>query len=159
MSWKELPAHTRVWVYQADRLLTEEEAEWLKREGESFTRTWDSHGNPLSATTEVFHRLFLVIFVDEAQAMASGCSIDKSVAFVKRVEQDLGIQLMDRMQVAYLEGDKVAQARLTELATLASAGKINANTPVFNNLVSTLDEFEKSWTLPMGESWHARYLV
>ncbi|UPT69069.1 MAG: hypothetical protein M0D57_10815 [Sphingobacteriales bacterium JAD_PAG50586_3] len=77
------PAMLRVWIYQADRLLTDSEQQMLAEASAQFVAQWSAHGTPLTAAAQVLNGYFLVLGVDEAQAQASGCSIDKSVNFVK----------------------------------------------------------------------------
>ena len=54
----------------------------------------------------IFNR-FLVVFVDEKIAQASGCSIDKSVHFVKQLEDEFHINFFDRTLIAYKEGNEI----------------------------------------------------
>ena len=158
MEWKQLPDHARVWIYQANRLLTNDEVLQLKSEAEEFVRNWSSHGTPLRAAIEVFHNLFIVIFVDEAHAKATGCSIDKSMGFVQSVENKLNISFTDRMQIAYKEEEELKTSRLPEISELAKRGAITASTKFFDNLVSTKKNFEEKWLVNAGESWIERFL-
>jgi len=47
----------------------------------SVTISWTAHNNQLKAKGEIRYNRFLILIVDESQAGASGCSIDKSVPF------------------------------------------------------------------------------
>ena len=62
----------------------------------------------------VDHR-FVVVAVDEVQALASGCSIDKSVGFIKQLEMDLNLMLTDRMVVVFERDGAIHSTRLHEL--------------------------------------------
>src|SRR6185312_16880484 len=103
---------------------------------------------------EVRYNRFLILIVDENQAGASGCSIDKSVNFMKQVEQQYGINLFDRFNMAYREGEKVLSAPRHEFEELLRSGKINSQTIVFNNLVQDLQQLENKWEVPFKDSWH-----
>ena len=94
--------------------------------------------------------------VDESLAGASGCSIDKSVHFIKQLEQHYSIDLFDRMTFTYKDGDQVKTAPRDEFAALYQAEKINDTTLVFDNLIKNKGEFEEQWLKPLGESWHKR---
>lgn len=149
----------RVWVYQAGRLLSDDEVALLNESGNRFVATWAAHGKPLRAAVHVVHNLFVIVSVDEHQALASGCSIDKSVNWVTAMEQQLGIDLMNRQLVAWMdESSGLQTASLSEFETLASNGLIEEDTLVFNNLVFSGKELKNGWLVPVRESWHARYL-
>lgn len=158
MNWRELPDHSRVWIYQCDRMLTEEEATAIRKKAEDFVADWSAHGTPLHASVDLIDRLFLLIMVDENQAMASGCSIDKSVAFVKALETEFGVSFMDRMKVAVETTSGLQLVHLHALPDWKAEGKINDQTLVYDNLVKNKKEFAERWKTPIAESWHHRFL-
>ncbi|MBS1502983.1 MAG: ABC transporter ATPase [Bacteroidetes bacterium] len=145
---------SRVWVYQSDRELTNQETAEIQNTLDRFAAEWTAHNHQLKAKAEVRYNRFLVLIVDESQAGASGCSIDKSVNFLKRIEQEYGINLFDRFNFAYREGEKVLSAPRHEFEQLLKSGKIGNNTIVFNNLVPTLADLDAKWEVPFKESWH-----
>jgi hypothetical protein len=146
--------HSRVWIYQSDKELTEQQAAELQILLNKFAAEWTAHNHQLKAKAEVRYNRFIILIVDESQAGASGCSIDKSVNFLKRIEQEFGISLFDRFNLAYREGEKVLSAPRHEFEELLKSGKINSNTIVFNNLVPTLADLETKWEVPFKDSWH-----
>ncbi|HVS90683.1 MAG TPA: hypothetical protein VHE59_01540 [Mucilaginibacter sp.] len=145
---------SRVWVYQSDRELTTQEAAEIQNTLDRFAAEWTAHNHQLKARAEVRYNRFLVLIVDESQAGASGCSIDKSVNFLKRIEQEYGINLFDRFNLAYREGERVLSAPRHQFEELLKEGRITNNTIVFNNLVPTLADLENKWEVPFKESWH-----
>jgi hypothetical protein len=157
MEFHELPDHARVWIYQSNRKLTDVEVFQIKQQASDFLANWNTHGTPLKAGIELLHALFLVIMVDEAHAAASGCSIDKSVAFVKRMEQMFNINFMDRMQVAYEHEGQVETVHLHQMKTSLQSKGLSENTTVFNNLVSSKSDFDSQWKAPLKDSWHFRF--
>ena len=149
-----MSSDSRVWVYQSSREFTNDEVVEIKEEAEGFIETWAAHGQSLKASAEIFHNRFIVIFVDEKQAMASGCSIDDSVDFIKEIETSFHTSLFDRMIIAYKQENIIFTCTLNEFEQFFAEGKINKNTIVFNNLVSTKSEFETNWKVPLKDSWH-----
>ncbi|MBS1528336.1 MAG: ABC transporter ATPase [Bacteroidetes bacterium] len=145
---------SRVWIYQADRELTGKETAEIQNILDRFATEWTAHNHQLKAKAEVRYNRFLILVVDESQAGASGCSIDKSVNFLKGLEQQYGINLFDRFNFAYREGEKVLSAPRHQFEELLRAGKIGNNTIVFNNLVPTLADLETKWEVPFKDSWH-----
>jgi hypothetical protein len=150
----EFSSHSRVWVYQSDRKLTDAEALQAQVLLDNFTTGWTAHNNQLLAKAEIRYNRFLILFVDESQAGASGCSIDKSVNFMKQLEQHFGINLFDRFNLAYRDGEEILSVPRHQFEDLLKAGKINTETIVFNNLAQNLTELQTKWEVPFKDSWH-----
>ena len=151
-----LPDVTRVWVYQANEPFRNEDLPEIRRKVQAFAQSWISHNRQLRAHADVLHNRFVVLMVDESQADASGCSIDKSVYFLKQLQAEYGVDLFDRMSFSYKDGDKVFTVPREEFARLYQEGKINDNTLVFDTLVSTKGGLDQSWLKPLSQSWHKR---
>ena len=147
---------SRVWVYQSDRELSDEQVKQALHQLNLFAAEWTAHNHQLKAKAEVRYNRFLILVVDESQAGASGCSIDKSVNFMKRLELQFDINLFDRFNLAYRDGEKVLSAPRIEFEELIKTRKINANTIVFNNLVQNLQQLESKWEVPFRDSWHVQ---
>ena len=146
--------NSRVWVYQADRELLGSETQQVQIQLDNFAKSWTAHNNQLKAKAEVRYNRFLILVVDEGQAGASGCSIDKSVRFIKDMEQQFNINLLDRFNLAYREGNEVLSVPRNAFEALLKQGIINANTIVFNNMVQSLKELQTKWEVPFKDSWH-----
>lgn len=152
-----MPAHARTWIYKAPRDLGQAEQKLVRERGAAFTEGWSAHGAALAACVDVLHDRFVVIAVDEEQARASGCSIDKSVGFIKDLEHDLNLMLTDRMIVVFEEDGKVRSCRLQELPGLLEQGLITADTIVFDDLVATVGELRERFRVPLRASWLDRF--
>jgi hypothetical protein len=157
-TFQDLPPDTRVWIYQSNKPIPAETVPALRLVVNQFAQNWVSHNRQLRAYGDVLHNQFILLAVDESQADASGCSIDKSVHFLKQVEQQLGIDLFDRMTFAWKDGDEVKSANSEAFAALYKAGKITPETLVFDNLVKTKGELEENWLKPLNKSWHRRFV-
>jgi hypothetical protein len=145
---------SRVWIYQSDRKLTDAEVATIQPELDRFATNWTAHNNQLKAKGEVRYNRFFILIVDESQAGASGCSIDKSVHFMQQVQQHLGINLFDRFNLAYREGEEVLSLPRHGFEDKLKDGSINKETIVYNNLVQNLTELETKWEVPFKDSWH-----
>src|SRR5690606_24174094 len=146
----------RIWIYQSNRELTEQESQWVANKLSDFTRQWAAHGKQLAARAEVRFNRFIILFLNEAMEAASGCSIDSSVRFLKDIEKELSIDLFDRMQIAYRKGDAIEAVPRSEFEKLIDSGEVTENTIVFNNTVANSEELASNWEVPMKDSWHAR---
>ncbi|MBX2980642.1 MAG: hypothetical protein KF905_15250 [Flavobacteriales bacterium] len=154
----DMPAHARLWMYKAPRDLGQAEQKLVRERGVAFTAGWAAHGAPLDACVDVLVDRFVVIAVDEEQANASGCSIDKSVGFIKDLEHDLNLMLTDRMIMVFEQDGKVRSCRLQELPELVKEGLITGDTIVFDDLVSTVGDLAERFRVPLRASWLERFL-
>ena len=159
VAFDHLPPRARVWIYQASRPLTETEIMALLPRLAEFADEWTSHGRQLVAAAQFLHRRFLVIGLDEAAAGASGCSIDASVRFVRELEEKLGVGLLDKAQMAFLAGGEMRLLTRRELRAAIAAGQVRADTPYFNNTLTTKEELDAHWPAPAGQTWLAGYFT
>ncbi|HYK75380.1 MAG TPA: ABC transporter ATPase [Daejeonella sp.] len=149
--------HSRVWIYQSNRVLTPVEEQQIQQKLDDFTAQWQAHGHQLLAKGEIRHQRFVILSVDEQQAGATGCSIDKSVKLMKELEEQFNIDLFDRFQIAYRDGEHIRSCNRQEFEDLLRSGQIHPDTTiVFNNMVATRKELHSNWEVPMKNSWHSR---
>jgi len=153
----EMPNEARIWIYQSKTFLEPSSLELLKNKLLDFTEHWESHNRPLKASFELIEDRFLVIAVDESLAPASGCSVDSSVHFLKSLENELGLQLMDRSEVAYLLGEEIQTAMLSQIKSKVQDGLIQPDTLVFDNSLSKLSSFRNEWKKEANKTWLSRY--
>ena len=159
VAFDRLPPQARVWIYQASRPLTEEELMPLLPRMAAFAEEWTSHGRQLAASAQFLHRQFLVIGLDEAVAGASGCSIDASVRFVQELEQRLGVTLLEKSRMAFLDNGELSFLTRSELRAAIAAGQVQADTLYFNNTLTTKGELDEQWPAPAGQTWLASYFM
>ena len=153
-----LPAHARVWVYKSAQPFNAAQRSIIMERGSSFVRSWATHGTALLAAVDVLHDRFVVLGVDEQMVAASGCSIDTSVHFVQELERELGLSLSDRMVVLSETDGAVRSCRVPEIGGLLRTGGLNADTPVFDDLIATKGDLDARFRVPLRETWMARYL-
>ena len=157
--YNELAPGSRVWIFQADREFSIDENEAISNELLQFVDNWLSHGALLKAHYKLLHNRFVVFFADEQGDNMCGRAIDASVRFVKELEKKYDVSLLDRSRVAYIKDGKVEACTLDELGQRIEDGIITPNTEVFNNLVSTKEEFDNSWTVPLSKSCHRSFIM
>lgn len=155
--FEEISSKARIWIYQADRALSEEEVNQIEASGREFSDGWEAHGKTLYASIKVFHQQFIVISVDESINMTTGCSIDSSVAFIRGVVNDFQIDLFGRSKVAFLVDNEVYLVSLQNIKSKVEEGTIAEETFTFNNLLTDKESFEKQWLTPAKNTWLSRY--
>lgn len=149
--------HTRIWIYTAERFLSDDEQATIAQAGNEFVASWASHGTPLKAAVQVLNNAHVIIAVDEAQAGASGCSIDKSMAFIQGLEKALSLSLTNRMLLVYKGKDGLGISKLSDLDKLFEQGVITEDTLIFDPLVDKLQSFQEAFQIPLKDSWAKRF--
>lgn len=144
---------SRVWIYQSNRIFSIIEALELEKIFHAFTSQWQAHGEPVKGYANLFFGQFIVLMADETQTGVSGCSTDSSVRMIKSIEEKFGVSLFDRQLLAFIVKDKIQLLPLSQLAPAVKGGFINGDTLYFNNLAATKEALEKSWIIPVKESW------
>lgn len=157
-SFKDVSPQSRVWIYQSSKELTPEQIGTFNELKNVFLQTWESHGSAVKGRMELLHNRFIVVMINEADERSCGRSVDASIRFMKELEQEFKLTLLDRMLVAYKKGGQIFSCTMAEFEELAKKGEVNKNTIVFNNTVHTVAEFEKEWEVPVERSWHRSLL-
>lgn len=156
VDYNQLPANARVWIYQSNQAFSDAQTQEIQQNLEQFVAQWQSHGAPVKAWSGIRYNRFVIFVVDEDHEAPSGCSIDSSVAVIKEIEQKMGVNMFDRLNFAYkVDANTVESADREDFSTLYSSNKIDDNTTVFNNLVTSKADLDAKWEIPLGSSWHA----
>ena len=148
---------SRVWVYTSNRPLSADESVFAQRNLDAFCQQWTAHNQALLAKAEVFENQLIVLMVDETQAGASGCSIDKSVHFLEQLGAEIDADFFERMRFAWIdEQGKMQFANRPEFAVLVGQGSIGSETLMADTLVQTKSQLAEKWLVPYSKSWHKR---
>jgi hypothetical protein len=149
-------ADSRVWIYQASRQFMLSEALDLEPMLEGFVASWASHGAPVKGFATLLFGQFIILMADERATGVSGCSTDSSVRLIKEVERRFGVNMFDRLALAFVLKDKIQQVPLAQVEYAIKEGFINGDTIYFNNIVPSKEALESHWMIPLKESWLAK---
>jgi hypothetical protein len=155
--FENLPLESKIWIYQSSRKFSDDEIQAIATSLTSFLNDWSAHGTSLESSFCIKYNRFIILSVNQEVQQATGCSIDKSVEFIQNLEQKYSVDLLDKMNVAFKQGEFVTYKTLLDFKKLAKDKSVSENTIVFNNLVNTIEEFNESWEIPAAESWHSRF--
>jgi hypothetical protein len=157
VSFEEMPDEARIWIYPCNRKFSESEENIIKEKLSQFVENWAAHGTPLKASFQIPYSRFIVIAVDETNQEVSGCSIDACVGMIQEIEEELKVDLLDRLNVTFKLGEYFTHKPLIDFKKLVKDKAVSENTIVFNNLVNTVGEWREFWEVPAIESWHKRF--
>ena len=145
MYFPQLASDSRVWVYQSNRPFSENEKVQLTEAFKVFVDSWAAHGSKLVADATIIGDYFVVLAVDEKTAMASGCSIDSSVKFIKTIGQQLNVDFFNRLKLV------VQKENETKMISFSDLGQYE-DWKIYNTLVNTIDLLNTSFLIPVNES-------
>lgn len=155
--FENLPEESKIWIYQSNRKFSDEEITEIITDLKLFIENWSAHGTSLEASFVIKYNRFIIIAVNQDMQVATGCSIDASVQFIQNLEQKYNVDLLDKMNVTFKQGEFITHKTLLEFKKLAKDKSVSENTIVFNNLVNSIEEMNESWEIPAVDSWHGRF--
>lgn len=158
VNFNELPENSRIWIYQSNRSFSQEELSKLENQIKNYLQTWESHGVGLHTSFEIRYNRFIVIGINQDVHPVSGCALDKKVRFIQEIEKEYNVDLLDRMNVSYRQGQHIAYKNLADFKKMIKDKSVSAKTIVFNNLVNYKNEYETFWETPLEETWLNRFL-
>lgn len=153
----QLPEDARVWIFTAERLLSQGEQNRLLKEVDGFIDEWRAHDAPLAAGRELRYDRFLFVAVDQRKLDPSGCSIDALVRQMKVLEQEIGMELVNHAPVVFRQNDEIRRVPRDKFAELVASGKVGLDTTVFDNTLTRLGDVRAGrWETRVANSWHFR---
>ncbi|MBA4850766.1 hypothetical protein [Emticicia sp. BO119] len=156
--FEQIPQSARVWIYQANRTISDTEINEIENILKPAVSQWAAHGAALLASVKVLYNRFVVIALDENQNEASGCSIDASTRWFKELGNRYSIDFFDRSQ-AYIDGDEIKAFSIFQPKKAIESGLISAETIIFvnNNNIHTLADLSSQWKVRASESYLKRF--
>ncbi len=152
---EQMPDHSRVWVYQANRPFTASEIQAIENYLAPALTQWAAHGAGLNASYEIRFQQVIVIAVDETVNVASGCSIDASTRWFKEMGAELGIDFFDR-STAVVDGDEVT---LIPLTALKNNPRLTPSKNVIPLQTESLGAYRSGWLQRADTTWLKRYFA
>ena len=158
VSFNLLPPNAKVWIYQSDSNLSSKDVELIEKEVKLFLNNWSSHNKEIESSYEIRYNRFLIIGLNENINSASGCSIDKSVNFIKNLQSILKVNFLNRLDVAYKIGNEINTISLLEFQNMIRENKLSKDSIVYNNMIDTKKLYLNSWETKIENSWHKKFL-
>lgn len=145
-SFDKFPDESRIWLYQTDRALNDDEIKMTRDRLFSFMREWAAHGNKLWAAADVINPYFVAISVNDALTPPSGCSIDASVKELQALGKELKVDFFTRMKMTYISDGHLDQVDFSALSELKDDAHI------FDPLISKLGDLRTKFPSQLKES-------
>lgn len=158
VDYDELPENSKVWIYPSSRKFYDTEIEGLHQKITSFLDGWKAGKVSFQVSYRLLYNRFIVFFVSNGIEPLLNQDIDASVLFILQLQEQYAIELLDKMNVCFKQGAYVQYKELKDFKKLIKNRAVTGKTVVFDNLVTTKEEFENYWEVPIAESWYQRFL-
>ena len=148
----------RIMIYPSSRVLKSEEIQIVSERINDFLSDWTTHGEPLLASFRIERNQFLIIFIDEENAKADGCSVDSLTSMIRDIDTEFGLDFLNRMKVSYIENGETKTINLLDFKKGIKNSSIPQNIEVFDFSKETYSDYLSGFLLPLEKSWAKIYL-
>ena len=148
-----LPETSRVYYYPSSRKFYPDEIPVLTSKVEAFCQGL--------ADAQISYRLvydrFVLFFVSENTPLSIEQN-DQLVEFVLDLEKEFGINLLDKVNVCFKQGEFVQRKEIKDFKKLIKSRSVSGRTLILDPMINTKAEFLTNWEVPLSESWLSHLL-
>lgn len=145
-----------VQIFPSSRKFYDQEIENLQKEIQGITnKVTDEFG--VRTEYELLYNRFIVFAFQFEDKTKMNATYNKLNDCIHTLESSMEITLLDRMNVCFKQGEYVQYKDLKSFKKLIKNKAVSAKTIVFDNLVTTVEEYREYWELPILETWYGRF--
>lgn len=148
-----LPETSRVYYYPSSRKFYPDEIPVITSKVETFCKGL--------ADAQISYRLvydrFVLFFVSENTPLSIEQN-DQLVEFVLDLEKEFGINLLDKVNVCFKQGEFVQRKEIKDFKKLIKSRSVSGKTLILDPMINTKAEFLTNWEVPLSESWLSHLL-
>lgn len=148
----------KVWIYPSSRKFYKTEIETVEKEIKTFIEHWKNDDVNFKASYQFLYNRFIVLVADDADSQLTNTDIDASVSFILHLQEKYDVQLLDKMNVCFKQGEFVQYKELKDFKKLLKNKALTGKSIIFDNLISNNHDFKNFWETPIEESWYSRFL-
>ena len=152
--FKDFPADSRIWIFPFSGKI--QNPTEVQKNLNQYLASWNSHGTPLHAQSEILEGLFIIVAVNKNYASASGCSIDGLFSQIKNIADQFNMVKPPLGDVFYRSNSgSITCSSRSSFSKLYSENIINEDTIVFDTTLETLGQLTSgAFAKPLKKSWH-----
>ncbi|MCB9033989.1 MAG: hypothetical protein H6553_09140 [Chitinophagales bacterium] len=159
-AYNDIPNDGLVFMFQANRNFSTDEAEIINQDIQQFSEVWLSHTKAVKNYAQIYFNRVIVFFVDDAFNAVGGCSKDSLHQFIKSLGEKYNINFFDRMQFLYWNADnQLCDFNFNEAEQLIQNEVLTADTLIVNHQVDTKAIFENNVKIPLKLSYFSKFLM
>jgi len=142
-----------IWIFGSDKRIDMTNV-GLKKKIANFKSSWNTHGAQIHPDLEIIDERFFKISSNLDGRKVSGCAKDELMRFVKSIELEIDVVLLDRTLIFYKnEAGEVFSVSFKEIET--EEFNINRQS-IYDLSILSEEDFKQRWILPFEQSWLAK---
>ncbi|NIJ44418.1 hypothetical protein FHR24_000857 [Wenyingzhuangia heitensis] len=154
VDFNELENNAKVFLYPSNKKFHPELLEEINTKVDDFVNQWVSK-HEIDAGYQIKYQRFIIIAINQNKPITT-LIIDELVTFIFKLQLEHEIELLDKLNVCFKQGEYVQYKDVKEFKKLIKNKSVNTNTIVFDNLINTKKELESDWELPAEDTWYSR---
>lgn len=158
VAFEKLPSTAKIWIFPSSRKFYKEELEELEGYLSNFIDMWRHDGYEIISAFKIRFNRFIIVGIDDTIDPIRTEIIDSLMTKVFALQTKYRVELIDKLNVCFKQGDYVQYKELKEFKKLIKNKSISSKTLVYNNLIHTKAELQSDWEIPLEESWYNRFL-
>ena len=158
VDYSEISDDAKVWIYPSSRKFYNTEIEALESSIKSFLENWQKEDENFKASYQFLYNRFIVLVVEYSETAISNAVIDASVSFILQLQETYKVELLDKMNVCFKQGEFVQYKELKDFKKLLKNKALTGKSIIFDNLVNNNYDFKNFWEMPIEDSWYNRFL-
>jgi len=158
VDYNEISDEAKVWVYPSNRKFYPTEIAEIEQKIKSFVENWKPDDENFKASYQFLYNRFIVFAADLENTTLTNADIDASVSFILELQETYKVDLLDKMNVCFKQGEFVQYKELKDFKKLVKKRAVTGKTIIFDNLITNNHDFKHFWEISIEESWYNRFL-
>ena len=158
VNFEDLPEESKVWIYPSNRKFYPNEISEIEAKLKGFVENWKQKDDNFKASYRFLYNRFLIIVADDENVTLTNTDIDLSVSFILELQKMYNVELLDRMNICFKQGDYIQYKELKDFKKLLKNRAVTGKTIIFDNLITSKTDLENHWEVPIEDSWYNRFL-
>ena len=154
LDFEQLENNAKVFLYPSNKKFYPELLKEIDRKVKDFVTQW-ALANEIEAGFEIKYQRFIVIAINQSKPITTRI-IDDLVSFIFKLQITHDIELLDKLNVCFKQGEHVQYKEVKEFKKLIKNKSVNTDTVVFDHLINTKEELNSDWELPAKDTWYGR---
>ena len=152
----DLTLFDRLWIYSNPQKIKEEVIKNIKKRLEGFCQQWQSHGTAVTGNFLILFEQIIILLasIGENNNQMSGCSIDSSVKIIKDINQDYGLDLLNRNYFFTLKGRDLTSYTREQFIQEFNTGQLSMDSLVLDSLIQNPQNINNKLFIQLKDSWH-----
>ncbi|MFQ3180563.1 MAG: hypothetical protein ACI9Z4_000144 [Polaribacter sp.] len=158
VDYSALPEDAKVWVYPSSRKFYPTEIEEIEQKIKTFVENWKADDENFKASYQFLQNRFIIFVADVSETTITNLDIDASVSFILELQETYKVELLDKMNACFKQGEFVQYKELKDFKKLVKNKAVTGKTIIFDNLINNKEDLENFWEISIENSWYNRFL-